>query len=108
MLMEEAVDNGIKILNEKCKGWVDKVDLETYHADGEKNLLVQLYGSYGKGMDILKLIKHPGGNGFNLLDIQVEGGNYSVAWNNLTDMWKDKITELRNPKRSILNPFKGV
>ena len=50
----KSVDNGAALLDERLPGWRDHIDPATLElADGCHCILGQLFGDYGKGIDIL-------------------------------------------------------
>jgi len=50
----KSVDNGAALLDERLPGWRDHIDPNTLElADGCNCILGQLFGDYGKGIDIL-------------------------------------------------------
>jgi hypothetical protein len=50
----KSVDNGAALLDERLPGWREVIDPDTLElADGCHCILGQLFGDYGKGIDIL-------------------------------------------------------
>lgn len=101
MFMErKSVRKGAILLDQKCPGWFHRIDLDTLDISSQGfDVLTQVYGSYGKGIDALGIRLQDGyKNGFSLNYADVLHGLDHETKPLLQQAWKDAILDRREGK----------
>jgi hypothetical protein len=99
--MNECVQRGIKLLDEKCPSWRTRINLNNLNMVANC-ILVQVFGDYKRGLMELGLAISRGNNAPDWSDaFETEKYGFTIAdcpwdarkWNALTDEWKRQLNE---------------
>lgn len=96
-MFEKEINAGVVYLNETYPDWLNKINLESLDLSHAKNCIIgQITGDYYNcKLDFDKKVS---------LALTAEGMRYNdKSWGILTLEWKDKITQLRSSKESLLD-----
>jgi len=98
MTIEQRVKNGIKLLDDKCPDWADKIDLECFNIKCHSLcVLGQVLGDYHEGCKIILsdlYLETMIENGFCGPEYYSSSPNYPEQlkyWNDLQNEWRKQI-----------------
>lgn len=94
-MFKENVEKGVHLLNEKCPGWFEKIDLEKLFMQScDECVLGQLFGNFIKGTGILL----PGASAIDF-GFSISAYNFRDSdWSALREEWIKQIVALKDRK----------
>ena len=93
-MFEQRIQKGIDLLNRRCPGWIEKINLDNLDMMCTENcILGQLFLNYDRGLK--KLILLSGEKyGFNPSDHFIDMISAVEAYNTLTTEWKNEVSSM--------------